>query len=102
MRSVFQTKRFAWLRKRAAFAVRLFFASVGGYLLAVAAVFAFARGLPLSRAEAMTTASLLSILVMPAAAIWAFAAAHARTVLWSVAGLTGLLALVAWLLGQPA
>ncbi len=89
-------------RARLAIATRIFSASLGGYLLASAAAFALARGLPLSRAEATTAASLAAILVMPAAAIWAFAAQRAWRAIADIVGLAALLGCIAWLLGRPA
>jgi len=92
----------AALRQCVGLAARIASASIGGYALAVATAFAVARGLPISRVEAMTTASLLAILAMPAAAIWSFAAPGPRSATAGVFGLTTLFALAAWLLGQPA
>lgn len=81
--------------------VRLLLASAGGYALAVALAFLLARALPMSRAEATITASLVAILAMPAAAIWAYGVPR----LWhAAAGILGLVALcgaIAALVGQP-
>ena len=101
MRRDTETRPFPPLRRRAAIATRIFCLSVGGYGLAAATAYALARGLPASRAEAATAASLVAVLVMPAAAVWACAAPRAWLAAASIFGLAGVLALVAWLLGQP-
>lgn len=95
-------RRFPLLRSRLGLAIRIVSASIGGYLLAVAMAFAVARMLPASRVEAVTTASLVAILMMPLAAIWAFAARRAWMAFVGIAGLTLILALLAWVSGPPA
>jgi len=95
-------RRFLLLQRRLGLAIRIVSASVGGYLLAVATAFAVARIFPASRVEAATTASLVAILMMPLAAIWAFAARRAWMAFAGIAGLTLILALLAWLSGRPA
>lgn len=80
--------------------LRLLLASVGGYALATAAAFALARALPMSRAEAAVAAALAAVLVMPAAAVWAYAVPlrHAAA---GILGATAICAALALLIGQP-
>ncbi len=83
----------------AGLAVRIAVALPGSYGLAVATAFLVARALPASRVEAATIASLTAFLAIPAAAIWAFAAASAWRALAGVAGPALLFGVLAWLLG---
>jgi hypothetical protein len=101
MRRESEPRSFPLLRRRVGLVARILCLSVGGYGLAAASAFALARGLPASRAEAATAASLVAVLVMPAAAVWAFAAPRAWLAVAGIFGLAGMLALIAWLLGQP-
>lgn len=82
--------------------IRLLLASVGGYLLAVALVCALARGLPMARSEAAVTASLVAILAMPAATVWTYGTPRLSHAAGGIAGLTAVLAAIAWMIGPPA
>lgn len=77
---------------RIAVTARILSGSVGAYLLASAAAFLLARLLPMDRSESATTATLVALLVMPAAAIWAFSPVALR---WSAGGTWGTAALFA-------
>lgn len=82
-------------------AVRAVAAIFGSYALAAAIAFAVARLLPIERVEAMTVATLVSYLAIPAGAVWAFAA---RTPWLAWAGLAlpvALLAAAGWIAGPP-
>lgn len=81
---------------------RLLLASAGGYGLAVALAYALARGLPMARSEATVTASLAAILAMPVAAVWAYGTPRLWQAAGGIAGLTAVLAAIAWTIGQPA
>ncbi|CAG9168497.1 DUF3649 domain-containing protein [Cupriavidus respiraculi] len=65
------------LRYRLAVASRAVAAIGGGYVLAAAATTVLSLVLPLSRSEAVVTATLLSFLVYAGAVIWVFAARSA-------------------------
>ncbi|QUT06693.1 DUF3649 domain-containing protein [Sphingobium phenoxybenzoativorans] len=90
------------LRYRLSVASRVVAAALGGYALAAAISMALARALPMSRAEAVTTATILGVLAMPAAVIWVFAARAAWLAWAGVIAVTMCAAAVAWLLGVPA
>ena len=81
--------------------LRLLLASVGGYALATAAAFALARALPMSRAEAAVAAALAAVLVMPAAAVWAYGVPRLRHAAAGILGATAICAALALLIGQP-
>ncbi len=85
-----------------ALGARIAAASVGGYVLAAACAAFLARALPMSRVEAATMATLIALLAMPAAAVWAFATATAGRALGGVVAATLLLGTGAWLLGPPS
>ncbi|WP_293775784.1 DUF3649 domain-containing protein [uncultured Oxalicibacterium sp.] len=72
------------LRYRLGVASRAVAAILGGYALAAAATAMMALTLPLSRADAVLTATLLSFTVYVCAVIWVFAA---RTALRAWAGI---------------
>lgn len=76
---------------RLAVTARILSASVGAYLLAAAAAFLLARLLPMDRAESATAATLVALLVMPAAAVWAFSPIALR---WAAGGIWGAAALM--------
>lgn len=90
------------LRYRLMVASRVMAAVLGGYALAAALAMALARALPMSRGEAVITATILAILAMPAAAIWAFATRTAWLAWAGIIALAGSAGIVAWLLGAPA
>lgn len=58
---------------RLAVASRALAAVVGGYALTAIATFALAVSLPLSKAEASLTATMLSFLIYTCAVLWVFA-----------------------------
>lgn len=69
---------------RLSVASRALAAIVGGYALTALATFALALFLPLSKAEASMTATLLSFLIYTCAVLWVFAT---RTALRAWAGI---------------
>lgn len=73
------------LRYRLGVASRAVAAILGGYALAAAATAMMALTLPLSRADAVLTATLLSFTVYVCAVIWVFAA---RSALHAWAGIS--------------
>ena len=81
---------------------RLLLAGAGGYALAAAGAMALARGLPGSRVEAAIWGALAAVLLMPAAAIWAYAAPRLWQAAAGIVGVIAVLAVIAVLLGQPA
>lgn len=92
-------------RYRAAVAARLVLAVFGGYALAAVATALFSLILPLDRAEAVTTATLLSFVVMAAAILCVFAARSLKAAaIWLGLPLAALGAglWLALLAGQPA
>ncbi len=88
------------LRYRLAVASRAIAAIGGGYLLAAAVTTVLSLVLPLSRSEAVVTATLLSFLVYACAAIWVFAAASAWRAWIGIAIPTVVLALAGVVLGR--
>lgn len=88
------------LRYRLAVASRAVAAIGGGYLLAAAATTVLSLVLPLSRSEAVVTATLLSFLVYACAVIWVFAAATAWRAWIGLAIPTVVLALAGAALGR--
>lgn len=78
---------------------RVLASAIGGYAMAAALAMALAVALPLDRSEAVVTATLLGVLAMPFAAIWAFAARTALRAWIGIGAVTGAAALVAWLAG---
>ncbi|GAA5127761.1 DUF3649 domain-containing protein [Alloalcanivorax gelatiniphagus] len=80
-------------------ALRALFAVFGGYGLAAASATAMALWLPMTRADAVITGTLLSFLVYAVAVLWAFSA---RSVARAGAGIlipAALCAALAWLGG---
>lgn len=63
---------------RAMVAGRVLLAVFGGYALAALATALLSLVLPMERAEAVTTAVLLSFVIMPVAALYVFAARSLR------------------------
>jgi sorbitol-specific phosphotransferase system component IIC len=90
------------MRYRLAIASRVTAAILGGYALAAAMAMALARALPMTREEATTAATILGVLSLPAAAIWAFAARSAWQAWAGIAAATAVAGLSAWLLGASA
>jgi len=88
------------LRYRLAVASRAVAAIGGGYLLAAATTTVLSLVLPLSRSEAVVTATLLSFVVYACAAIWVFAAATAWRAWLGIAIPTVVLALAGAALGR--
>lgn len=89
-------------RRVTAVVARVVAASLGGYALAVASAYFVARVLPTSRAEASTAASIIAVLIMPTAAVWAVAAPSAWRAIGGVTLAVALLGGGAWLLGPHA
>lgn len=89
-------------RYRAAVASRAIAALVGCYAASTAISTALARLLPMSRAEAATTATMTGVLVLPALVMTMFAVRTAwRAWAW-VLGLTLAGAALTWFAGMPA
>ncbi|MDO7835473.1 ketohydroxyglutarate aldolase [Sphingobium sp. HBC34] len=61
-------------RYRANVALRILTGTIGAYLVAALAAAMLARTLPMSRAEATVTATMIAYLVAPGVTIWAFLA----------------------------
>ena len=96
-----RTAPVSW-RYRAAIASRTIAALVGCYAACTALAMALARALPMSRAEAATTATMVGVLVLPALVMTVFAVRSAwRAWAW-VLGFALLCAVVAWFVGMPA
>ncbi|MDV5824816.1 ketohydroxyglutarate aldolase [Sphingobium naphthae] len=89
-------------RYRGNVALRVLAGSVGAYLVMALTAALLARTLPMSRVEAVTTATMIAYLAAPAVTIWAFLARGPWRALAGVALVGGLLALGAWAAGQPA
>ena len=90
----------ASLRYRLAVASRALAAIVGGYVLSALAAMAMALWLPLARAEAVITGTLISFVVYTCAVIWVFAARDAwRAWAW-LAAPSAVLGLLLWLAQQ--
>lgn len=89
-------------RYRAAIASRTIAALLGCYVASTAVAMALARVLPMSRAEAATTATMAGVLVLPALVMMVFAVRTAWRAWGWVAGLTLLGAVAAWSIGMPA
>lgn len=87
---------------RANVTLRLLAGTVGAYGVAALASMALARILPLSRVEAVTTATMIAYLVMPGVTIWAFLARGPWRALAGVVLAALVLGGIAWLAGQPA
>ncbi len=86
-------------RGRFAVAGRVALAAFGGYAVAALATALGAVALPLSRAEAVSTAMLASFAVMAGAIVFVFAAATLRRAALGLAGTAALLAAGLWLAG---
>lgn len=82
-------------------ALRTLAGTVGAYLVAALAAAMLARTLPLSRAEAVTTGTMIAFLVVPGVALWAFLARGPWRALAGVGVAALALGAVAWLAGQP-
>lgn len=87
---------------RANVGLRIVAGTVGAYLVAALTAAMLARTLPMSRIEAVTSGTMIAYLTAPAITVWAFLARGPWRALAGVALIAGLLALVAWLAGQPA
>jgi hypothetical protein len=87
---------------RANVMLRLLAGTIGAYGVAALASMALARILPMSRVEAVTTATMIAYLVMPGVTIWAFLARGPWRALAGVVIAAGILGGIAWLAGQPA
>ena len=82
-------------------AVRTATGTLGAYGVAAMAATALARTLPMTRAEAVTTATMIAFLIAPGVAIWAFLAQGPWRALAGVIVAALLLGGVAWIAGQP-
>lgn len=88
-------------RARISVASRTVAAIVGGYALSAAACAALGLALPMARATAVFSATMLSFALFCAVVMWAFYAPSARRVWGGIVAATGLLVLIVVLL-QPA
>ncbi len=82
---------------RLSIASRAVAAILGGYALTALATFALAIFLPLSRAEASMTATLLSFLIYTCAVIWVFATRTAWRAWVGIAVPAVVLGVVIWI-----
>lgn len=89
-------------RYRANVAARTVAGTLGAYGVAALTAAMLARTLPMSRVEAVTSATMIAYLVGPAVTIWAFLARGPVRALGCVIALMAALALIAHLAGQPA
>ncbi len=95
-------RRHTGWRYRGNVALRALAGSVGAYLVMALTAALLARTLPMSRVEAVAVATMIAYPVAPAVTIWACMASGPWRALAGVAGIAGLLALGAWVAGQPA
>jgi basic membrane lipoprotein Med (substrate-binding protein (PBP1-ABC) superfamily) len=95
-------RRQAVWRYRGNVALRTLAGTAGAYLVAALAAAMLARTLPMSRVEAVTSATIIAYLAAPAVTVWAFLARGPWRALAGVALVAGLLALGAWIAGPPA
>lgn len=84
------------LAYRLAVLSRVVAAVAGGYLLTALCTVVAARYLPMSRADAVMTATMLSFAIFVCAVIWVFAARSAWRAWAGLAAPSLVLALVAW------
>ncbi|MBL8269245.1 DUF3649 domain-containing protein [Steroidobacter sp.] len=82
---------------RLAVASRALAAIVGGYALTALATFALARLLPLARAEASMTATLLSFVIYACVVIWVFATRTAWRAWLGIVAPAAVLGALVWL-----
>lgn len=94
-------RRRGW-RYRANVAARVVAGTLGAYAVAALFAAALARLLPMPRAEAVIPATLLALLLGPAATIWAFLARGPWRAWAGIALLAAAFAATAWLAGAPA
>lgn len=94
-------RRHGWAY-RANIGLRIVAGTLGTYMIAALTAAMLARTLPMSRVEAVTSGTMIAYLVAPAVTIWAFLARGPWRALAGVGLVAALLALVAWLAGQPA
>jgi hypothetical protein len=85
-----------------AVAARALAAILGGYAFASVAVVFLSYALPLPRAEAVMTATLLGFAIHVGAALWAFAARTALVAWLGLLSLGGVLGLISLLLARLA
>lgn len=90
------------VRYRLGVASRAIAAIVGGYALAAASTAVLSLVLPLSRVDAVMTATLLSFTVYTCAAIWVFAARDALRAWLGIGVPTVVMGLGLWLLRSAA
>lgn len=94
-------KPFPTLPYRLAVASRTLAAVVGGYAVAALLAMAVARGLPLSRSEAATIATIAAVLALPFIAIRVFAVSSASRAWAELVLASLLLGGLAWAFGRP-
>jgi hypothetical protein len=87
---------------RANVALRVLAGTLGAYAVAALLGMALARTLPLARVDATVAGTLLGLLAMPGATIWAFLAPGPWRALGGVGGAALVCALIAWVAGIPA
>jgi hypothetical protein len=87
------------LRYRLSVAGRVVLAACGGYVVAALSAALLALVLPLSRAEAATTGTLLSFAILAAAVIWVFAARTLGRAAVPLALAAGCLTAALWFVG---
>lgn len=89
-------------RYRLGVAVRAVAAIGGGYLLAALASSLLALLLPLTRADAVTLATMLAFVIYPCTVLWVFATASAARACLGVLGASALAGAALWLAGRLA
>ena len=87
---------------RANVATRALAGTLGAYAVAAMTAAMLARILPLSRAEAVTTATMIAYLVAPAVTVWSFLARGPVRAMAGAIVLTLALAIIAWYAGPRA
>lgn len=87
---------------RANVTARTIAGTLGAYGVAALTAAMLARTLPMSRVEAVTSATMIAYLVGPAVTVWAFLARGPVRALGAVIALMAILALIAHLAGRPA
>lgn len=80
---------------------RILAAVVGGYALASIAAAGMAVWLPMTRVDAVVTASMLAFVVYALAVMWVFAARNTWRAWAGIALPTGLLAAIYWMTRAP-
>lgn len=76
---------------------RILLASMGGYVLCALATALLATSLPMTRVNAVLSATMLSFLVFTGVVMWAFYTPHLRRLWIRLGGACGVLGALLWL-----